>query len=182
MYKLLFVAALASFTCSSCSNPTNTDNPKGNTTAPVVNMQLLDLGNKGIPLTIKAPAGAVVTADTSIQTIAVKKDRFSIEIREEKYEDDKTIAQVKDAQFKTDSESRPDLGLTYEVIKNEPDGYIILGKNTAGGKTASMWYIAEKDKKKYVFTSNTLDLAGIHDNGFSVSTDEVQVMYDAVKQ
>ncbi len=185
MYKLLPLIVLIPFIISSCGNSSdakNSDKSDASSAAPVVSMQPLDLSSKGIPFTIKAPVGATVTLDTSAASVAVKKDRFSIEVREEKYEDDKTVAQVKDAQFKTDSENRPDLGLTYDIIKSEPAGYIILGKNNAGGKTASMWYMAEKDKKKYIFTANILDLAGIHDNGFSVSPGEVQVMYDAVKQ
>jgi hypothetical protein len=187
MNKLLLVA-LSTTVLLSCGQSTNKSNKKETTEKKAVSLKAVDLSSKGIPLTINAPEGAVVNKDSSMNEISVDKDRFMITIKEEKYEDDKTLAQWKES-IKEQSTTQSELTAGYlktEVLKDEPTGFIYMTTNKSGGKSVAFKCFVEKNKKKYLIESNDIKLMdfekAMNNDGWAVDKEEIQVMYDAVKK
>lgn len=162
--------------------------PETATAAPAAAMKPLDLSSHGIPLTITAPEGAAVSREEGTGVIAVVKDRFNVVISEDKYGDENATAeQAKETLLQEDNQSLndPDMGMKMEVLKNDPTGYLYMTTNKQGGKICRFTYVIAKDGKKYVAKENFMELNDIDksmETGYSISREEAEAMYNAVKQ
>jgi hypothetical protein len=185
--KKLFPISLVAVILFSCGQSNSSSEKKESAVEKATTLKAVDLNSNGIPLIINAPEGATVRKDSSMGQIFVEKDRFMVVIREEKYEDDKTLAQWKEA-IKAQSTHKSDLTadfLKIEVLKDEPNGYIFMTSNNNGGKSVAFKHFVEKNKKKYLIESNDIKLMdfdkAMKNDGWSVDKEEIQIMYDAVK-
>lgn len=148
----------------------------------------VDLSSYGIPLTIQAPEGAVVSKEEGGSGVIVAKDRFNVIITEDKYGDEgANVQQAKEAALQQDNQSlnNPDMGLKMEVLQNDPAGYLYMTTNKAGGKIARFTCYVQKDNKKYIIKENFMALNDIDQSiatGYAISREEAETMYNAVKQ
>lgn len=162
--------------------------PEAAASAPAAAMKPVDLTSYGIPLTIQAPEGAVVSKEEGTDIVAVKKDRFNIVVREDKYGDEgATPEQAKETALAEDTKmlNDADMGLKMEVLKNDPRGYVFMTTNRAGGKVVRFTCFIGKDGKNYVIKENTLELSDMEksvETGYAISREEAEAMYNAVKQ
>ncbi|MBL7745899.1 MAG: hypothetical protein JNM19_00610 [Chitinophagaceae bacterium] len=161
---------------------------KTETKAAPAALKPLDLTSNGIPLTIQAPEGATVGKEEGSDAVVVSKDRFNIIITEDKYGDEAATAeQAKETTLAEDNQSlnNPELGMKMEVLKNDPAGYIYMTTNKQGGKIVRFTTFVQKDKKKYIIKENFMALNDIDrsmETGYSISREEIETMYNAVKQ
>lgn len=156
--------------------------------AAAVAMKPTDLSSYGIPLTIQAPDGAAVSKEEGTDIVVVKKDRFNIVISEDKFgETGATPESAKEAALAEDTKmlNDPDMGMKMEVLKNDPRGYVYMTTNRAGGKIVRFTCILSKDGKNYLVKENFMDLNDMEksvETGYSISREEAETMYNAVKQ
>lgn len=161
---------------------------KTETKAAPAALKPLDLTSNGIPLTIQAPEEAAVGKEEGSDAVVVSKDRFNIIITEDKYGDEgATAEQAKETALAEDNQSlnNPELGMKMEVLKNDPAGYIYMTTNKQGGKIVRFTCFKQKDKKKYIIKENFMALNDIDksiETGYAISREEIETMYNAVKQ
>lgn len=182
----------AAMLLTSCGNgDTKTSAEKTTTTAATTAppaLKPVDLSSYGIPLTIQAPEGAVAAKEEGGDGVTVVKDRFNIIIREDKYGDEAaTVQQAKDAAQAEDNQTLNDteMGMKMEILKNDPAGYIYMTTNKAGGKIVRFTCFVQKENKKYIIKENFMELNDMDkalETGYSISREEIEVMYNAVKQ
>lgn len=155
--------------------------------APAVVLKPVDLSTYGIPLTVQAPDGAAVSKEEGTGVV-VKKDRFNIVVSEDKYgEEGATAEAAKDAAMAEDTKmlNDPDMGMKMEVLKNDPRGYLYMTTNRAGGKIVRFTCVVNKDGKNYFIKENFMELNDMEksmETGYSISREEAETMYNAVKQ
>lgn len=155
--------------------------------AATVTMKPLDLTANGIPFTIQAPEGAQVTQEEGTGTV-VSKDRFNIVIAEDKFgEEGATAEKTKETALQEDTQSlnNPEMGMKMDVLKNDPTGFVYMTTNKQGGKICRFTYVVNKNGKNYIIKENFMALNDVEksvDTGYSISQDEIEAMYNAVKQ
>jgi hypothetical protein len=156
--------------------------------AAAVALQPLDLTAHGIPFSIQAPAGAAVAKDPNTSQLIVSKDRFNIIVGEEKYaEEGATPAKLKDEALAQDTKMNNDaqLGMKMEVLAGTATGYLYMVTNGQGAKMVRFKQFAEKGGKLYKMEENFMELNSAErsmETGYSISREEAEAMYNAVKQ
>lgn len=191
MFKQTSIAVAAACIIAACGSKEkkggDAETPKQAPVAAVA-MKPLDLTANGIPITIQAPEGAQVTKEKGGSDVVVAKDRFNILIREDKFgEENATAEQTKETALKEDSQTLndPGMGMKMEVLTNDPTGYLFMTTNKQGGKICRFTYVINKDGKNYIFRENFMELNDIErsmNTGYSISREEAETMYKAVKQ
>ncbi len=187
MKRAFFLTALVCVLVS--CNQSAAKNEAANTASAMASIVLKDtsLAAHGIPIRIKMPEGAVIKKDTTLNAVIVVKDRFNVIVREETYQDDKSlqqwIAALKEERVAQSGEMAQ--YLKTEMLKNDSSGFIYKTTNNGGGKVVSFVYLLEKDKKKYIIESNDLvlmDFEKASKSGYAIDEAEITLMYNAVKQ
>ena len=188
---IVLPAALVLMSCGGSDKKTGDGNdakPEAGARSAAATLKPVDLTSYGIPLTIQAPEGAVVTKEEGSNDVVVKKDRFNIVVREDKFGDEgATPEQAKETAMAEDSKllNDADLGMKMEVLKSDPRGYVFMTTNRAGGKVVRFTCFVSKDGKNYVIKENTLELNDMEkatETGYAISREEAEAMYNAVKQ
>ncbi|MCX6319375.1 MAG: hypothetical protein NTW29_19010 [Bacteroidetes bacterium] len=186
----LFIIPVLLLLWSCGSGDKKTENGKESTTisAPALTLKPTDLSAYGIPLTIQAPDGAIISKEEGSDAVVVRKDRFNVVVSEDKYVDeDATPEQAKETALAEDNKmlNDPDMGMKMEVLKNDPSGYVYMTTNRSGGKIVRFTCYVKKDAKKFVIKENFLDLNDTDkamETGYGISREEAEQMYNALKQ
>jgi hypothetical protein len=188
-FSIWLIPALGLFwSCGSSDKKTGNEKETTTLSTPAPTMKPTDLSAYGIPLTIQAPEGAIISKEEGADAVVVRKDRFNVVVSEDKYGDeDATPEQAKETALAEDNKmlNDPDMGMKMEVLKNDPSGYVYMTTNRSGGKIVRFTCYVTKDAKKYVIKENFLDLNDTDkamETGYGISREEAEQMYNAVKQ